>query len=299
MPTNGINPNYLKAGEISKEIKKDVENRNWEGKSYSELCDFVEKGIMRRGGAPAFPCNVCANEVAAHYSAEIDDQKVVAERCLLKVDIGVHIEGFIADTAVTICYDDNLLELAESTKFALAEALKVVKSGVRTSEVGRVVESYATRRGFLPISNLSGHSLEQYVVHAGTSIPNIWSQSSSYFKEDKVYAIEPFFTTSDGSGFVSDGKAENIFGLVARKKTKDQELNRFMDLIWNKCKSLPFSPRWFVEEFPKSKIMDTVMRLKEIKLLRGYPELIETKRKPVAQAEHTVAITSSGFSVLT
>lgn len=299
MSVHGIDPNYSKAGEISKEVKKDVERKDWQGKSYFELCEYVERDILSRGAAPAFPCNVCANEVAAHYSAEIDDQKIVPENCLLKVDIGVHVEGFIADTAVTICYNDDLFDLAEATKFALAEALKVVKPGSRTSDVGRVVESYAARRGFLPISNLSGHSLEQYVVHAGTSIPNIWSQSSSYFKQDKVYAIEPFLTTSDGSGFVSEGEAENIFGLVARKKTKDQELNLLLDSIWNKCKSLPFSPRWFEEDFPKSKIMNSILKLKGMKLLRGYPELIETKRKPVSQAEHTIAITSSGFVVLT
>ena len=299
MSTYRISPNYLKAGEISRDVKKDVETRDWQGKLYSELCEFVENDIHSRGGSPAFPCNVCANEVAAHYSAEIDDKKIIPEGCLLKVDIGVHVEGFIADTAVTICYDDDLFELAEATKFALAEALKVVRAGTRTSDVGRVVESYAARRGFLPISNLSGHSLEQYVVHAGTSIPNVWSQSSSFFKENKVYAIEPFFTTSDGSGIVSEGKAENIFGIVARKKTKDRELDRLLESIWNRCKTLPFSPRWFVEEFPKSRLMAAILKLTDMKLLRGYPELVETKGKPVAQAEHTIAITSSGFAVLT
>lgn len=299
MSTFGINQNYLKAGEISREIKRLVETREWRGKSYSDLCQFVEEGISSRGGRPAFPCNVCADETAAHYTAEIDDQKVVPQNSLLKVDIGVHVDGYVADTAVTICYNEELLDLAEATKSALAEALKVVKSGVKTSDVGRVVESYASRRGYVPISNLSGHSLDQYVVHAGTSVPNVWSPSQSTFKENRVYAVEPFFTTLSGSGIVVEGRSQNIFSLVARKNTKDDELNRFLDAVWNKCKTLPFAQRWFEEEFAKPRIKEIVSRLVKMKLLRAYPVLVEAKGQPVAQAEHTIVATSAGFVVLT
>ncbi|MGI0092169.1 MAG: type II methionyl aminopeptidase [Nitrososphaerales archaeon] len=295
-----INPNYLKAGEISREIKKDVEARSWEGKTCLEICEFVEGEIRRRGAQPAFPCNVCANESAAHYSAEIEDNKVVPENSLLKVDIGVQIDGYIADTAVTLCYNDDLIDMVEATKSALGEALKVVKSGARTSEVGRVVESYASKRGYLPISNLSGHALEQYVVHAGTSVPNVWSPSLISFKKDKVYAIEPFFTTSQGSGIVIEGKPENIFSLVSRKNTKEQELNKFLEVIWNKCRTLPFSPRWFQEEFPtKSRVNEMLSRLVKMKVVRSYPELVEARGEPVAQAEHTIATLASGFLVIT
>lgn len=189
-----INQSYLKAGEISREIKKEVEARNWEGKTYLEICEFVEGGIRKRGGQPAFPCNVCANEVAAHYTAEIDDPKIVPENALLKVDVGVHVDGYIADTAVTLCYNEDLVDMTEATKAALNEGLKAVRAGARTSDVGKVVESYARRRGYIPIANLSGHALEQYVVHAGTSVPNVWSPSPASFKENKAYAIEPFLS---------------------------------------------------------------------------------------------------------
>jgi methionyl aminopeptidase len=299
MMSTPINQNYLRAGDISKEIKKAVESRNWERKSYVEICEFVEGEARKRGAEPAFPCNVCANETAAHYTAEIDDPTVVPDNALLKVDIGVHVDGYIADTAVTLCYNEDLLDMAEATKAALAEALKVVRAGARTSDVGRVVEAYAQRRGYLPIANLSGHALEQYIVHAGTSVPNVYSQSLSSFKQDKAYAVEPFFTTPNGSGIVVEGKSENIYGLVARKNTKDQELNKFLDAIWNKCRSLPFTTRWFQEEFTKSRLKEIIPKLIRMKLIRSYPVLVEAKNCPVAQAEHTVAVTSTGFVILT
>lgn len=267
--------------------------------TYLEICEFVEGHARRLGGQPAFPCNVCANETAAHYTAEIDDPTMVPQNAILKVDVGVHVDGYIADTAVTVCYNENLLDMAEATKAALAEALKAVRAGARTSEVGKIVQAYAHKRGFLPIANLSGHALEQYVVHAGTSVPNIWSPSPVMFKEDKAYAIEPFFTTPNGTGLVIEGKARNIYGLVSRKNTKDQDLNRFLESVWSKCRTLPFTTRWFQEEFGKQKVGEIVSKLIKMKLVRSYPVLIEAKKCPVAQAEHTVAVTSSGIEIIT
>ena len=299
MSAPNINRNYVKAGEISREIKKGFEARNWQGKSFLEICDFVEGEARRLGGQPAFPCNVCANETAAHYTADIDDPTMVPSSALLKVDVGVHVEGFIADTAVTLCYDESLLDLTEATKAALSEALKAVKSGARTSDVGKVVDAYARKRGYLPIANLSGHALEQYIVHAGTSVPNVWSPSTASFKQDKAYAIEPFFTTREGSGMVIEGKSQNIYSLVARKNTKEGDLNDFLEAVWKKCRSLPFTIRWFQDEFAKDKLKGIVNRLIKMKLIRSYPVLVEAKSCPVAQAEHTLAVTSTGFVILT
>lgn len=290
---------YARAGSVCRQVKKDVEARNWEGKSYVELCDFVESSIIKMGAKPAFPCNVCANESAAHYTAEVDDQKEVPHNSILKVDLGAHIEGFIADTAVTVCYNDELMDMAEATKSALGEALKVIKAGARTSDVGRVVEAYAARRGFRPIGNLSGHMLDQYVIHAGTSVPNVWSPSFSSFKDGKFYAVEPFFTTSKGSGIVVEGTSENIFALVARKNTKDQQLNKFLEVVWNDRKTLPFAARWYVDQFPKKSLSEIIPKLVKMKLLHGYAELVEAKAQPVAQAEHTVAVNAGGHAILT
>ena len=294
-----INQKYEASGQITRETRKSVESRDWRGRPYLEICEFAEKEIRKRGGEPAFPVNVCANESAAHYTAEIDDKKIVDQNAIQKVDLGAHVDGYITDTSVTLCYNDSLFDMTEATKAALNEAIKAVRLGEKPGDVGRIVESYASRRGYLPIENLSGHSLEQYVVHAGVSIPNVWSVSNSSFKLDRVYAVEPFFTTSEGSGIVVEGKSRNIFGLVTRKRTKDAKLDEFLDLLWKTRRTLPFAARWFTEYYSKQNINDMIANLMKMRLVHAYPELIESEGTPIAQAEHTVRVSAAGPVVLT
>jgi len=294
-----VNPAFFKAGEITREVRGKVESRDWRGRTYLEVCEFVEGAIRERGAEPSFPCNVCAYSTAAHYTAEIEDTKTVSEKTVLKVDLGAAVDGYPTDTSTTLCYNDDLYDLVESTKFALNEALKSAKTGARTSEVGRAVEAYASRRGYIPISNLSGHSLDQYIVHSGTSVPNIWSPSPVSFHSGKVYAIEPFFTTRDGSGIVVEGDNVNIFSMVTRKKIGDQKAAKLSELIWERRKTLPFAARWFSDQFSKKELDDGLRQLLKMRVIRSYPELVESKGTPVAQAEHTIATTATGYQILT
>jgi methionyl aminopeptidase len=294
-----IDNRYIRSGEISRQVRNEVEARDWRGKSYSEICEFAESEIRRKGGSPAFPVNICANESAAHNTAEIEDSRIVAEDALLKVDIGAHIEGFVTDTSVTLCYKDELLDMTEATKAALNEAIRAIRPGVGTGEIGGIVESYASRRGYLPIQNLAGHSLQQYEIHAGVSVPNVGGHSHSSFKEGMVYAIEPFLTTLDGSGIVVESEIRNIFGLVTRKRTKDKKLNEFLDKIWERRHGLPFAARWFTDTYSKEQIGPMIRELLKLRLVRAYPELVESSGQPVAQAEHSVATTANGLVILT
>lgn len=290
---------YDKSGTITRETRRSIEARDWRGRTYLEICEFAESGIKRLGGDPAFPVNVCADESAAHYTAEIEDAKTVDQNAILKVDLGTQVDGYVTDTSVTLCYNDALYEMVEATRAALGEAIKGVTSNAKTGDIGKIVEDYASRRGYLPIENLSGHSLEQYVVHAGTSIPNVWGVSNSTFRVGKVYAIEPFFTTGNGSGMVVSGRNQNIFSIVARKRTKDRTLDEFLELIWNARRGLPFAARWYGEHYSKQELGSIIGRLLKMRLVHGYPELLESTGTPIAQAEHTIRVTSSGPVILT
>jgi methionyl aminopeptidase len=294
-----VNQKYDASGLITRETRNSVESRDWRGHTYLEICEFAEGEIRRRGGHPAFPVNVCANESAAHNTAEIGDKRLVAENAILKVDLGAHVDGYVTDTSVTLCYDEALIDMTEATKTALHEAIKAVRMEENTADIGKIVENYATRRGYLPIENLSGHSLDQYVVHAGASVPNVWSVSNSFFKLDKVYAIEPFFTTPEGSGTVIEGETRNIFSLVSRKRTKDTKLDEFVELIWKTRRTLPFAARWFAEHYSKQDLDTMLSKLVKLRLIHAYPELIEAKGTPIAQAEHTIRVTATGPVILT
>jgi methionyl aminopeptidase len=294
-----IQDEYFKAGKIAAEVRSTIESKDLVGMYYEALCNYVEKEIIRKGGKPAFPCNVCVNATAAHYTAEPGDKNQVKEGDVVKVDIGVHVNGYIADTAITLCYNADYLGLVQATKAALAEGLKLVREGVRTSEIGKAISSTAERNGFKPISNLSGHSLEPYTIHAGVSIPNIWVPKSNELKAGQVYAIEPFLTSADGAGVVVDAPANSIFRLVSRKKVNSKDLNEFAESVWGEFKTLPFAKRWLAEMYSRAKIDSYTAQLEKMRILHAYPVLVEARNSVVAQAEHTVTPQPNSFIILT
>ena len=240
---------YLNAGKIAAQVRENARKKYYVGLSLFEICESIEKEIVQKGAKCAFPVNTSLNEVAAHYTAEPNDRKIIQETDLLKIDLGVQINGYIADTAVTVCHDPNFDFLIQAAEAALNDAISIIRVGTKSSDVGKVIENAVKERGCIPISNLSGHSLEQYTIHAGKSIPNIWSIGSFTFLPTEAYACEPFVTTHDGLGFVREGNTRNIFSLATRKRTKDSEADRLLDYIWEKFNMLPFALRWLTSDW--------------------------------------------------
>jgi methionyl aminopeptidase len=292
--------NYVLAGKIASTVRENARKKNHIGRTLFDICESIENEITLLGGNPAFPVNVSLNEIAAHYTAEPRDQTKVKDTDVLKIDLGVHIEGYIADTAVTISYNskyDHLVNIAEIT---LSEAIKTVKVNTKSSEIGKTIENTIIYNGLKPIQNLSGHSLDQYIVHAGKSIPNIKTLGSSFsLVNDQAYAIEPFVTTRDGLGIVYEGKIKNIFSLISRKPTKDKDLDAFITYLWNRYKTLPFAIRWLVKDYDESNLRDMIDHLIKKKNIRSYPILVEGNDKVVSQAEHTFFITNDSSYIIT
>ncbi|MFN3654957.1 MAG: type II methionyl aminopeptidase [Candidatus Nitrosotenuis sp.] len=290
---------YVKAGKIAAEVRELARRKDWVGKTLYEICESVESEIKNRGGKCAFPVNASLNELAAHYTAEPNDPKVLTSSDLIKIDLGVQINGFIADTAVSISYDPEFEALVQTAEEALRNAMAMVKEGTKSSDIGKIIEKTVKQYGFKPIANLSGHSLEQYTIHAGKSIPNMWSIGSFTLSAKEAYACEPFVTTSKGLGFVREGKIKNIFGLVSRKKTKNENANKLVDLIWENYNSLPFALRWITKDHDEREVRPLLDELIKNKIVRAYPVLIEANQQRVAQAEHTFIPTPTGALVTT
>ncbi len=290
---------YIKAGRVASQVRENARKKNWVGKTVYEICEEVESEIIKRGAKCAFPVNTSLNEVAAHYTAEPNDQKTITDLDLVKIDLGAQINGFIADTAVTVCYNPEYYALVQAAEDALTNAMSMVKIGVKASDIGRTIEKTVKQMGFIPIANLSGHSLEQYTIHAGKSIPNIWSIGSFSLSGSTAYACEPFVTLNDGLGFVKEGKIKNIFALVSRKKTKNPDADEMLDFIWENFNMLPFALRWLVKKWDEKKARELLEFLIKKKSVKAYPILIEAKSKPVAQAEHTFIPTDNGVTITT
>ncbi|RMF28992.1 MAG: type II methionyl aminopeptidase, partial [Candidatus Nitrosothermus koennekii] len=284
---------YIKAGRIASEVREYARKKYHVGRTLLEICEELEGMIRAKGGEPAFPCNVSLNEIAAHYTAEPDDETIVKDGDVLKIDIGVHINGYIADTAVTTCYNPEYESLTNATELALQEAIKIVKAGVNASDIGKVIEDTAKRLGFMPIHNLTGHSLAQYTVHAGKSIPNIRTYTGFSLQANEAYAIEPFFTTKEGTGLVVNGRIKNIFSLINRKKSGNKDADAIKDEIWNRFKTLPFAARWLKDHDIKH-INEALNVLIKKKIVKAYPILVEGNGQYVAQAEHTVIPQENG-----
>jgi len=290
---------YVKAGKIASEVREIVRAKDWIGKTVFDVCEEVENEIIKRGAKCAFPVNASINEVAAHYTAEPNDPIMIKDTDLVKIDLGVQINGFIADTAVTICYDPQYDGLVQAAEEALSKAMSMVKVGVKASDVGRVIETTIKQMGFKPIANLSGHSLDQYTIHAGKTIPNIWSIGGFTLSGESAYACEPFVTTSEGGGFVRNGKIKNIFALNSRKKTKNEEADKLLDHIWENFNMLPFALRWITKQWDEKEARQLIDYLINKKALQAYPILVEINEQRVAQAEHTFIPNENGVLVTT
>jgi methionyl aminopeptidase len=290
---------YYKSGRITKKVRDLVRDFLRPGMGYVEVCERVESEIVARGGAPAFPTGIGVNHVTAHYAPQEDDSSRFAESDLIKVDFGVHVEGYVTDTAITLTFNPEYELLVEATERALNSAIAALKNARRVGEIGREIRREASRFGFKTIENLTGHTVDRFVVHAGKSIPNIFVQSMPSLKEDEVFAVEPFLTLGSAAGYVVDSEAETIFSLTARKSTGAKELDEFASRVWEERKTLPFTPRWYTSAYGKEKLNRMIREMVRRKVMKGYPTLVEASMKPVAQFEHTMGFESGSLVVLT
>jgi len=291
--------NYRWAGKIAAEVRNETRGFVKEDMPIIDLCQKVESTIEKKGGKPAFPCNVSINEIAAHYTSPPKDKRLIPENSIVKVDIGVHIDGYIADTAVTICFNPEYESLVHTTEEALEKAIETLRPGLSISHFGSAIEKTISSRGFKPISNLTGHQLGRYLVHTGRALPNVSHLSFSKISEGEIYAVEPFVTVADAVGKVRNEPEAYIFRLMKQKSLRDPHARRLSLHIQRNFRTLPFTERWLGGCVPQSHYKIAFSELLSSKSLMPYPVFVEASGKPVAQAEHTVLIVKDGCLVLT
>lgn len=290
---------YIKAGQIASTVRKAIKSIVRENMSILKLCEDVENAIRSLGGEPAFPCNVGVNYVAAHYTSPINDESIIPPNSTVKIDFGVHVNGYIADTAITVNFNPELDFLVQAAEEALEKAIESIRPGVKYSDIGSIIEDTVRKYGCKPIKNLCGHSMDKYQIHAGVSIPNVRSIQFGRFGFNGVYAIEPFTTVQGADGEVVDGPSGNIYRLLKLKPPKNDLARSLFELIKAKCYTLPFTPRWFIKASCSGGFNEIFEFLVKSKHVVSYPILIEKSRKPIAQAEHTVVISNGDVVVTT
>ena len=290
---------YRRGGQIISQLRHVVPPLVREGGLVRDLCERVEAEIVALGGQPAFPCNVGINEVAAHYTSPWNDTSVVPRESVVKVDFGVHIDGYLNDSAVTVSFNpvyDSMIKVAEE---ALRMGVEIIAHGVKFSEVGELIEKIISQYGCRPIRNLTGHKIERYTIHAGRSVPNVAGPAPGRFEVGEVYAIEPFVTMREAAGRVEDADRAFIYRAVRDKGVRSESARKIMEHVRKTYKTLPFASRWLYSSLGNRIVEDGFFEALRAKCVSGYPVLIEASGKVVTQAEHTLIVKENGCEVLT
>lgn len=290
---------YRQAGKIAAEVREEMKRYVREGMRIIEVCERTESLIEKKGGKPAFPCNISINEVAAHYTSPPADERTIPKGAVVKIDIGVHIDGYIADTATTISFNPHYKELVKTAEEALTEGTEYIRDGASSSGFGSLVQKVIIERGFKPISNLTGHSIGRYLIHSGKSLPNVPHFFGFKFKEGDIFAVEPFVTLPDAIGKVENGDLITIFRLHKKKKLKGTHAKKLLAFIEKNFRTLPFAERWLIGVVPKQSHNSAFKELLSSKSLVSYPIFVEASKRIVAQAEHTVYVKKNGCEILT
>jgi len=289
---------YIKAGKIAAKARDAGRKLVKPGESVLKIAEKIEQMIKEEGAGIAFPANISINENAAHYTPKHADDLVIKENDVVKVDVGTHINGFIGDTAITVDVSGEHSDLIEAGEQALENALAIAKAGVEVGKIGEEIEKTIISKGFRPVENLSGHSLGQYSLHSGVSIPNVKQEKTEKLEEGMAVAIEPFAST--GKGIVTEGNITEIFQLQAVVPVRNTHARKLIQVIAQEYKTLPFAERWLYSKgFNEFQIKVGLKELVQAGALRPYPVLHDIKGSLVSQKEHTIIIEKDSCKITT
>ena len=272
-----------------KEIRPGVEIRH--------VLETIEEMTRERGGVPAFPAQSSRNHVAAHYCSPPEDPTIYQVGDCIKVDIGVHVDGYIADSAasVDLSPDGKWTPLVNASADALAAAIERAGPGVQVGDLGAAIERTIIGAGFQPVRNLTGHGLARWKVHTKPQIPNFGEKAGDRLTAGSVIAIEPFACT--GRGYIREfGRAE-VFMMI-RPPRKAKALDREVLAVLDSWRGLPVARRYF-RHLDVGAVEDTFQKLARQGSLMRFPPLVEEEGVMVTQTEHTLIITDDGVEVTT
>jgi methionyl aminopeptidase len=287
---------FKKAGQIAAQVREYGKSLIVEGAKVVDILDKIEEKIIQLGGDIAFPAQISINQIAAHYCSLENDSTIVNSSDVVKLDVGVHINGMIGDTATTVNLDGKYKDLLDASESALNEALKKIKPGVCVGEIGKIIQENISKKGFQPIKNLSGHGLGKFQIHTSPTMPNIELKLSSKLKEGMTVAIEPFAT--NGQGKIQEGGMATVFSQINEKPIRSPMTRE----VFQKIKSyngLPFTTRWLTKEFGEGKTRFALNELLKVGNIYGHAPLVEVKKGIVSQHEHSLIVTKDGCIITT
>jgi methionyl aminopeptidase len=305
--------NLRRAAEVHRKVRQWMKkNVIRPGIPLVEMCQQLEQQVWRlvekdglKAGS-AFPTGCSLNNVAAHYTPNTGDKTVLGASDVMKVDFGVHVNGYIIDCAFTVAFDPVYDPLLNAVKEATNTGIKLAGIDARLGEIGEgiqeVMESHEVELGgkvyqVKAIKNLNGHSIDPYVIHAGKSVPIVKSNDNTKMEENEQYAIETFGST--GRGVVNEDLECSHYMRTsdARTTLRSATAKQLLTHINNKYSSLAFCRRWLDDEGQQRHLL-ALKQLVDQGVVTPYPPLCDTKGCYTAQWEHTIFLRPSCKEVL-
>ncbi|MCB9914034.1 MAG: type II methionyl aminopeptidase [Planctomycetes bacterium] len=288
---------WRQAGRIAAECREWAREHVRPGVRLAHVLETVEAMMRERGAEPAFPAQTSRNHIAAHYCSPPDDATMYAEGDCVKVDFGVHVDGWVADTATTIdlSSDGRWGKLIQASADALKAAIATAGPGVAVGEIGAAIERTITAAGFEPVRNLTGHGVNRWKVHTPPQIPNYAERGGGKLRAGQVIAIEPFAST--GRGYIKERGKSEVFMMVAPPKSA-KGLDRDVLKAIEGWRGLPIARRYFTH-LDEELVETALSKLAKQGSLMRFPPLVEDEGVMVAQTEHSMLITEHGVEVLT
>lgn len=302
------------AAEVHRQVRRWAQSWIKPGMPLMLICDRIEKKLeeliekegLERG--QAFPTGCSLNHVAAHFTPNTGDEKILlGEDDVMKVDFGTHVNGRIIDSAWTVAFNERYDPLLKAVKEATYEGVKQAGIDVRLGDIGaaiqEVMESYEVELNgkVLPvksIKNLSGHSIDAYIIHHGKSVPIVRGGEQTKMEEGEVFAIETFGSTGRGQvqeeGDCSHYMVEPELQFANVRLDKAQKLLKHINRAYG---TLPFCRKW-LDRQGYDRHWLSLNHLVEQGVVKKYPPLVDVKGSYTAQYEHTIVLRPTCKEVL-
>merc|ERR1711981_1417280 len=289
------NKELLKPGMKMFDIVERIDqmNRQLIGEKKGDLGE-LEAGL-------AFPVGCSLNNCAAHYTPNAGDDTVLQYDDVCKIDFGVHINGRIIDCAFTKTFNPRYDNLTAAVADATNTGVKNAGIDMRLGELGALIqeamESYEVELDgkMYPVKcirNLNGHSIGQYVIHAGKTVPIVKGGSNQRMEEGEVFAIETFGST--GKGYVNDdGECSHYmidFNSVNNyPSVRTQKARQLAGFLKKEFGTLAWCRRW-LDKLGETRYLGALKQLVDCGWVQDYPPLCDVKGCYTAQLEHTILL---------
>ena len=201
-----------KAGKVVSNIHYEIFDKTKPGMTLLDL-DLIAKEIIERSnvkpsflGYHDFPAHICAspNDVIVHG---IPNEYVISEGDIISVDVGVIFQGYHADAAFSFGVGEITEEeknLLSKTKYALHEAIKLVKDGQKLGTIGNKIDKIAKKNNLGNVKNYVGHGIGQE-MHEEPQVPHYGKKNTGFeLRTGMAICIEPMFNLGSEDNYVDE-----------------------------------------------------------------------------------------------